>query len=331
MQITDHGVVKEQLELRRHQLEGILPARGEQHLHRLLHEVDAALGRLDRGDYGICEECLEPMEEERLLANPLHRVCLECLSADETRALEHDLETAAVIQGALLPEQDYCRSGWDIHFEYQPVGPVSGDHLDLIEPLRPDEPLVFLFGDVAGKGVAASLLTSHLHALFRSLLTLDLPLEELIGRANRIFCESTPANAYATLVVGRLGAGGEVELCNLGHCPPLIVRQDRVETISASTVPFGLFDQGVFEVNRFVLEEDDFLFLYTDGLSEAANEWGEEYGQQRIISTLEKLRGVPPADAIAGSLSDLRRFRNGGTRRDDLTVMVSRPLPLSAF
>ena len=100
----------------------------------------------------------------------------------------------------------------------QPVGAVGGDYCELIV-LDDGKSFFFAVGDVAGKGVAASLLMTHLSAIFRSLLSLDLSLADVVSRANRLFCESTAPAHYATLVCGRATANG-VELCNAGHCRP---------------------------------------------------------------------------------------------------------------
>ena len=78
----------------------------------------------------------------------------------------------------------------------------------------------FMTGDVSGKGIPASLLMSHLHVLFRSLLSASLPLSQMVVRANWLFCESTVSSSYATLVCGRADSPGQIELCSAGRCPP---------------------------------------------------------------------------------------------------------------
>ena len=176
---------------------------------RLLSEVDAALMRFEKGTYGLCEECHTPIESDRLLADPLMRVCLEDLSEKQRHALEDDLQLASSIQNALLPKTDLGSKLWEFDFHYQPAGIVSGDYCDVIAD---DGELYFVLGDVSGKGMAASLLMSNLHAMFHSLVPLGLPLHELMGRANHMFCESTLSNQYATLVFGKINASGEAEV-----------------------------------------------------------------------------------------------------------------------
>jgi sigma-B regulation protein RsbU (phosphoserine phosphatase) len=196
---------------------------------------------------------------------------------------------------------------------------VSGDYVDLIRSEAHPGETVFLFGDISGKGVAASLLMSSLHAIFRSLAPLDLTLEDLLERANRVFCENTLPSAYATLVCGRADAQGTVRLANAGHLPPLLLRQGRAECLGATGLPLGLFCSGRYPTRAVELRPGDLLFLYTDGLTEAVDPAGEEYGLERLTSALE---GLPPEEAIPGVLADVGRFQRGTPRSDDLTIMT---------
>jgi sigma-B regulation protein RsbU (phosphoserine phosphatase) len=315
------STVRQHLLARRGQLVTVMQPGIERPVVELLQEVDAALERVDTGTFGWCDVCHEPIEADTLLRDPLVRVCLECLTPHERQRLERDLEAAAQIQAGLLPPREQTQNGWHIAYHYQPMGPVSGDYCDVIRPARPEGDLHVVFGDVAGKGVAASMLMTHLHATFRALAALDLPLAELVGRANRLFSESTLANMYATLVVGRFGSSGEVEMANLAHCSPLVLAGSEISSVSATGHPLGLFRSTTTETRRFQLTAGDRLFLYTDGLSEGENERGEAYGEDRIKALVAGSAAAPPANALQTCLSDWRAF-TGGANRDDLTAMV---------
>jgi sigma-B regulation protein RsbU (phosphoserine phosphatase) len=196
-------LLREQLIDRRQKLES---AAGTFHrpaeLTRLLHEVDAALHRMDIGVFGICEVCHDPVEPERLLADPLVRVCLGDLTPREQRALEEDLELAAKIQNGLLPQPSQRIDGWEVAYHYQPAGAVSGDYCDLIK--GEDGSLHFVLGDVSGKGVAASMLMAHLHAMFRTLISVNLPLEQMVERASRVFAKAPcQLNTQLSFTAGR--------------------------------------------------------------------------------------------------------------------------------
>ncbi len=272
----------------------------------------------------LCEICDGPLDEELLRAGPLKRVCLECLSDEERQALQHDLEVAAQIQSRLLPERNFSFGRWQIHYHYEPLGVVSGDHIDLIRPGRTGHALHFLFGDVSGKGIAASILMANLQALFRSLVSQELPLAEIMSRANSLFFESTGANSYATLVAGRLNGDGLLEICNAGHNPPLLLRTGSVTPLTARAVPIGLAAGTCFEPERFQLEPQDFLFLYTDGLSETNSVTGEEYGSARVERALDGLRGQPAQAIVSSVLSDVRTFQDDSPQVDDVTAMAIR-------
>ncbi len=322
--ITD-PFLRAQLEQRRQKLEAAMAnsSAGEP-LAQLLREVDSALERMQNGTYGLCQTCHESIEAERLIANPLVRYCLDHLTAEQQRALERDLELAGRIQAALLPKRQVRRDGWEVHYHYEPAGPVSGDYCDLIDTENAAGDLFFLLGDVSGKGVAASMLMSHLHAMFRSLTTVGLPVDELVGRANRVFCESTIAGQFATLICGRAGRSGEVEICNAGHCPVLAVSKSGVSSIDATGVPLGMFCDSLYAVRKTRLAPGDTLFLYTDGVSEAQDGSCAEYGLRRLSQFVGERHALGPQALAAACLEDLRRFSAGAAQTDDLTILVIR-------
>jgi phosphoserine phosphatase RsbU/P len=311
--------LQSQLEERRQRLEraiALKPQNGE--LASLLHEVDSALARMDKGTYGICEECHETIEKDRLLANPLVRYCLDHLSGPQRAALQRDLDLAAEVQRRLLPQADLIAGQWHTSYYYAPHGPVSGDYCDLIPY---DGQLFFVLGDVSGKGVAASMLMAQLHALFRSLIGLGLPLSQMIRQANRVLCESALAGQYATLVCGIANAQGEVEIHNAGHLPAIAVQSAGPRHVESMGFPLGMFLEGEFSVARLKLESGDTLLLYSDGLSEASCASGEEYGVDRITRVVHEQVEQQPAALLAACLDDLRAFADA-PHLDDLTLLA---------
>ena len=309
--------------LRRHdRLESALRVHSaDASLGALLNEVDAALARMGNGTYGKCDECHDAIESDRLLADPLVRLCLDHLSYDEQRALERDLELAASIQRGLLPRTDFSPAGWNVRYHYAPAGPVSGDYCDLLESRGG---LLFLLGDVSGKGVAASMLMSHLHATFRSLADTDLPLSGMVEAANRIFAESTLAGQYATLIVGRAWPDGNVEFVSAGHLPLFHLCESEARSQSATGVPLGMFTDARFPVSRLSLGTGEGLLLYTDGLSEARNSSGEEYGLERVKAFAMKYSTAAPQDLISHCLYEVGDFSKGTKPSDDFTLLAIR-------
>jgi sigma-B regulation protein RsbU (phosphoserine phosphatase) len=316
-------ILREQLIDRRHKLEdaanGFVEA---SEISRLLAEVDAALQRMDQGTYGICDFCLEPVETERLIANPLTRLCIGHLTPPEQQALEDDLELAAQIQNGLLPQRTQQIDGWEVVYHYQPAGPVSGDYCDYTS--GENQSLNFVVGDVSGKGVAASMLMAHLHAMFRTLASINLPLDQMVERVSRVFCESTLPTQYATLVCGRGNTNGEVELCNAGHLPPLLMQDGKVTSIDATGLPVGMFSSESFSVSRIRMGKGDTLFLYTDGLSECLDITGNEYGIERLSKFLNENNDTSPESIISRCKHELHTFAHGQAAQDDLTLMAIR-------
>jgi sigma-B regulation protein RsbU (phosphoserine phosphatase) len=291
-------------------------------LTRLLHEVDEALGRMDLGIYGLCEVCHDSVETERLIADPLTRVCIDHLSAKEQRALEEDLELAAQIQAGLLPTAYKSIDGWEVAYHYQPAGAVSGDYCDLIN--GDGSSWMFVVGDVSGKGVAASMLMAHLQAMFRTLHSINLPLEQMVERASRVFCESTLPTQYATLVCGRVGSDGQVEVCNAGHLPPLLIQNGSVRALEATGLPVGVFCSESFSCSKFQMDVGDSLFLYTDGYSELTNNSGSEFGLERLSRLMAVNGKLAPRALIDLSIRELSAFGDGRAPTDDLTLMAIR-------
>jgi sigma-B regulation protein RsbU (phosphoserine phosphatase) len=319
--IVTSAIRSELLDRRSRLVSAGLAVGASQDLVHLLQEVDSALQRIDDGSYGLCAVCHDPIEPERLMADPLTTFCLDHLSASQRRALEEDLELAVRTQATLLPARSMTAGGWEACYHYQPARAVSGDYCDLVQT---DDGLFFAMGDVSGKGVAASLLMSHLHAMFRSLLSVGMPVPQVLGHANRIFCQSTLPSNYATLACGRAAPSGEVVICNAGHCPPLMLRRNGIEDVEATGLPLGLFCEGKYAAREFVLDPGDCLVLYTDGITEATDGAGDEYGSGRLRAVASQCHGMSPSPIIEAILADVRLFGSGSAHADDIAVLVMR-------
>lgn len=320
MATTENTYFRTELELRRDRLlEASQANASDTALQQLLTSVDAALSRLDAGTFGICEQCHETIEADRLLCNPLLRFCLDHLSADEQRALEKDLVLAAGIQKALLPRQDWSVDGWQARYHYQPANIVSGDYCDLIES---SEGFLFLLGDVSGKGVAASMLMSHLHATFRTLAGQNLSLQKMVEHANRLFCESTTAGQFATMIVGCARPDGKISYVSAGHLPLFHISSAGVCARAATGVPLGMFCTTDFPVCELTLAPGDKLLLYTDGLTEMFNAAGDEFGIERVHALAKRHGATAPQALLTACLEELRNFSATTKQTDDLTLLV---------
>ena len=316
------ATLRTQLLKRRERLHSAIPTvSNAQQIRELLREVDSALERMQAGTFGLCETCHDPIEADRLLVDPLCRNCLDHLSPAEQRALERDLDLAFQVQRGLLPKPELATDGWTVAYHYEPAGPVSGDYCDWIAS---EDGACFFVGDVTGKGVAASMLMAQLYAIFRSLATATHSPGDLLARANRVFCDGIPFSYFATVVGGRIAHGGEVEISNAGHCLPLHVHAGRTAPVQSSGLPLGVSCETTYTSQKLTLDKGDSLVLYSDGLTEAFNVSGEQYGVPRLSGLLERQAALPPQSLLATTLEDLKKFRAGAPRSDDLTVMIIR-------
>ncbi len=317
------SAMRDQLADRREKLEQALThAPANDNLRYLLHEVDNALSKMNTGEFGHCETCHDPIEPERLAADPLIRNCIDHLTQAEQRALERDLDLAFQIQKGLLPKNDIAHAGWSATFHYEPAGSVSGDYCDIIIPDGVDDSMFFFVGDVTGKGVAASILMGHLHAMFRSLLVTNYALDELVARANRIFCDGTSSSHFATLVAGKAGSNGDVQLVNAGHCLPVLIGRSGIRTIGSTSLPIGLFCSTEFQPLTLHLSPGESLVVYTDGLTEARNESDALYSEERFTNLLGSHANSTTREILGSSLHDVRTFRGKAAKTDDLTILV---------
>jgi serine phosphatase RsbU (regulator of sigma subunit) len=148
----------------------------------------------------------------------------------------------------------------------------------------------FALGDVSGKGVAASMLMSHLHATLRTLLPSNRTIEEVVTTAISTFCQSALPAQFATLVLGKAYRSGKVELVNAGHNPVLLVEGTEVEIIAAASLPLGMFCSTEFASVKRRVSSETTLFLYSDGITESTDEAGNEFDLNRLAETLLQSR-----------------------------------------
>ncbi len=319
------GMFARQLEERKERLEeAAARAADPGQLIDLIRDVDRALEKLSGGTFGLCETCHEAIEPERLALDPLTRYCVDHLSEHEQRALERDLELAHQIQTRLLPGKDLALPGWKCAYHYEPSGQVSGDYCDIIPSPDDRGSFYFIVGDVTGKGIAASMLMSQLHAMFRTLVGTGLQLSRLMERINHLFCEASLTTHFATLVCGLARGDGKLEIANAGHCLPLLMRDGKVGALSTSGLPLGVSCDGKYDTQNIRLAGGEALLLYSDGLTESTGNSGTMYGEERILRLFEGLAHASPQELVAACIGDLNDFTGGARRSDDLTLMALR-------
>jgi len=184
-------------------------------------------------------------------------------------------------------------------------------------------------GDVSGKGMPAALLMALLQGSLRTLVTAGFRGAALISKLNEYLSASIPQNSLVTLFYGELDtAAGLLSYVNAGHNAPFLLRSNQqMDRLHSTSMVLGIFKEVAFQSVELQIQPGDNLFLFTDGISEAFNEKGDEYGEDRLATFLLKRGQSPSADFIQSLFSDVVRFCGSAKPTDDMTLMwVARSL-----
>ncbi len=240
--------------------------------------------------------------------------------------VEEQLRIAREVQTHLFPQSFPRFSDLTYAGTCRTAGQIGGDFYDFLK--LSDEEFCVAVGDVSGKGISAALLMASLQALLRSHIshrreTLPLMLRDI----NRLLRSFTDGSRFATLFCG-VYRGGENQLTyvNAGHNPPLVVcsgeAAQRLVPLPATGVPLGLFGSSEYSEATVGLQPGDTLVAYTDGVPEAENPLGEQFGEERLREALLAAAGLPPDQLQASLLEQVRSFCAGRPLADDLTIVV---------
>lgn len=297
-------------------------------VRELLEQIRDALRRLDDSSYGCCVVCQGEVERHHLEVQPAATVCLACISEAERLALEEDLYLASKIHRALLPSAIPSIPGFDIEVRALAAGSIGGDYYDFIETGN-SAPTRIIIADAMGKGLPAGLLMSNLRGALRILAAEMESSAALLTRLNTWLCRNVPVTKFVSLVCLQLDRAqaktSRLIYTNAGHCPPVIVRVDgTVERLNATGGVLGVHEDFTYEQQSTDLSPGDLVLLYTDGVSEAENEDGEQYEDDRLIELLRSERQRPPSDIVTTLIEDLTEFTGSPEINDDLTVILIR-------
>jgi serine phosphatase RsbU (regulator of sigma subunit) len=248
----------------------------------------------------------------------------------ERERLEREQQVASEIQQRFLPATAPIVPGYELQGISFPCYEIGGDYYDFIQ--RDDGRLVVALGDVSGKGTAAALLMSSLHAAVHAQADIHNSLAKTIGAVNRYLVESIPANRFVTLFYAELDPKSRaLAFLNAGHNPPLIVHSGgTMEQLAAGGLPLGIMPNADFREGRTQLHPGDVLVIYSDGVSEACNPGGEEFGPTRLYEVVAR-----NMDASAGGIRDriesaLTKFCQGTPAADDITLVICKRLAEAA-
>ena len=236
-----------------------------------------------------------------------------------------EIRLARQVQLALLPQSTPAVAGWSIWGTTRPANDVGGDLLDY---LPSGTGTAIAVGDVAGKGLAAALLMAKLQASLHAVTAQGEDLATAGERLNRILLGDGLANRFATLFCARVEPrDGRIRYLNAGHNPALLARDGGVIELPASSYPLGLLPDPGYRQDEVVLAPGEMLLIYSDGLSEARNGAGEEFGTARLGELLPRLRHLGVESAGRHLLAELDRFLGEETLGDDLSLVLVRRQP----
>jgi len=247
--------------------------------------------------------------------------------AAERRALQAQLDEARRIQVRLLPKELPNPPGYQLMGRNIPYVGVSGDFYQVV-PRKDDRECVIFLADVSGKGMAASLLTMSIEALAAGPIAEGDEPEEICTKISQRLFQRTPAEKYATgFVTVLIPETGEVRYTNAGHNSALLVHADgSCEILATCGLPIGLMPIASYEVRTATLQPGSTLFIYTDGITEAENPEGEEYGLDRLRDCLLRCRSQGPEQMAATIENDLAEFVRDVPYADDRTLIIAQRL-----
>jgi len=233
---------------------------------------------------------------------------------------EHEMRMAAEIQQALLPQALRTGPGYEVAASSRPCRSIGGDFIDYFS--LPDGAFAFMLGDVAGKGPAAALLAAVLQGVFTAnAYRCGTPAMQ-IGEANDALVRRGIDSRFATAVYAALTPDGRLTYCNAGHNPPLLVRHSGTQRLETGGMVVGMIKQATFEEETIQLEPGDLLVAFSDGITEARNVDGEEFGDERLVTCVNAYRELPPAALLQKLFETVQNFSADGVQADDLTILV---------
>jgi len=299
---------------------------------RMVRYLDRADMKNEQKNIGVLY--LDSREKGSLLA-PHTRTALDTLATEagvaienarlyretlEKARIEHELKVAAVIQKALLPEGKHTGPFYESAGMSVQARSIGGDFFDMQE--MPNGQFGFLCGDVAGKGPAAALLTSKILGIFSAFASVGDSPEQTVDHINKVLTRRAIDARYATMLYGQLSPSGKLSFCNAGHNPPLIYGADGLRRIESGGMPVGLFEFAPYSADTVELKPGDTMVLYSDGVTEAHNVAGDEFGEARLVEVVEKHHRGSADVVLEQIVNAVTEFARGAEQYDDITALV---------
>jgi sigma-B regulation protein RsbU (phosphoserine phosphatase) len=244
----------------------------------------------------------------------------------EKKRLEGQLEVARQVQLELLPAKDPQLEGYDISAYNFPTEEVSGDYYDWVKIF--DDQIGLVIADVSGKGVPAALLMAFLRASLRAATHIGYSPHISMAKVNYLLWESIERNQFVTAFYGILDVSNQtLTYTNAGHNPPILLDKDGNHSfIERGSVPLGMFRDTRYHEYYLTTEPGEVLVLYTDGVTEAQNPLGEEFGRDRLAAAVQAHRQLTARELISAVYQELIEWTDGQGASDDVTFFVIKAL-----
>ena len=247
----------------------------------------------------------------------------ERIEAERTAAMEMDI--ARRVQARLFPQKLPPLDTLEYIGGCVQARQVGGDYYDFLD-MAPGVVGIVL-ADISGKGMSGALLMANLQANLRSQYAVALDdLPRLLQSVNRLFYDNSPDDSYATMFFGVYDdASGILRYANCGHVPPLVLRSTgSLEHLTSTTTVLGLFQRWDCPIEEIQLCSGDILVVCTDGVTEAPDAQGDQFGEERLAQVLCRNRSVPVAALLAAIQSAVQQFSSASAQADDITLVVAR-------
>ena len=240
----------------------------------------------------------------------------------ERERMERELELATEIQQRLQPSSPPVIVGYELQGISFACFEIGGDYYDFIP--RHDGKMLIALGDVSGKGTAAALLMSSLHAAIHAQTVARSSISEMVSSVNEYLAFNTPANRFITFFVGELDpATGELSFINAGHNPPMVGRNDgTVEELDSGGFPLGIMPNAEYDLGKILLNKGEGLVVFSDGVTEAVDPEGEEYGEARLRTVVKSHIGRSASGLRDKIESSLSAFTKTAPANDDITLVI---------
>lgn len=301
----------------------VLACCGDACLQPHMEILEASLDHIHDLSMGVCRECGGSIEPYVLESDYTTTVCLECMAEEEKNALEADLELSRSLQQALLPQEAPTIPGLDVAVFSRPAQVLSGDYFDFFQLRNGDYGMVV--ADAMGHGLAASFLMTSLQTAVRALAPDSTCLEDILERINRLYIHNINFTIFATAFLGCFDpATRTLKYCNAGHNPPVHYHQQKgsVDWLSPTAAALGVIEDYHIQSEACSLSAGDTLLIYSDGVTEASNLQGEEFGRERLAEIVKRHSRFGPAELIQVIRQNLHAFTGGLPLVDDTTILA---------